>query len=101
MADDDVDVDGEEEEVIEAGPRRSRWGWTPPPLFGDDRPPEPVLRSFEPPLRRAARDRDTGAEDDRDDCHYHVWPTDEMRFHRAVRCHPHADPTDPSIRRVR
>ena len=33
LDDDDVDVDGEEEEVIEAGPRRSRWGWTPPPLF--------------------------------------------------------------------
>lgn len=36
-----------------------------------------------------------------DNCHYHVYPSDGMRFHREIRCHWHEDAGDPSIRYVR
>lgn len=82
----------DEEVVVPARPRR--WGFVPP--FFDGAPRGPVLRSFEEPPREASR-RDPRA----DNCHYHAWPTEEMVFHRTVRCHWHQDPDDPSIRYVR
>lgn len=36
-----------------------------------------------------------------DNCHYHAFPGDGMRFHREIRCHWHEDAGDPSIRYVR
>lgn len=86
-------VDETDEEVIVVAPRRP-WGWVPP--FFQDRPRGPVLRPYEAPPRTVS-ERDLRGEN----CHYHAWPTDEMAFHRSVRCHWHRDPEDPSIRYVR
>lgn len=86
-------VDEEDDGVIVV-PRRRGWGFLPP-LFGSDEPPRPALRSFDPP-DRLVRNRPSRAEN----CHYHAYPTDDMTFHRDVRCHWHDDPNDPSLRYV-
>ena len=85
--------DYEDEEVVVVP--RPRWGWQPP-VFFDDRPRGPVLRSFERPAREASSRGPIG-----ENCHYHAWPTEDMAFHRQVQCHWHRDPGDPSLRYVR
>lgn len=82
----------DDEEVVVV-PRRP-WGWVPP-FFGGERH-GPALRSYEPPPRIVTERAVRG-----ENCHYHAWPTEEMAFHRTVRCHWHRDPEDPSIRYVR
>ena len=84
--------DDDEEEIVVA-PRR-RWGFVPP--FFDERPRGPVLRPYEAPPRVV-----TESAPHEENCHYHAWPTEDMAFHRTVRCHWHRDPDDPSIRYVR
>ena len=89
-----VEEDPEVEEEVIVVPRR-HWGFIPP--FFDDGPRRPVLRSYDPPPPREAMERAPRGEN----CHYHAWPTEDMAFHRSVKCHWHRDPNDPSIRYVR
>ncbi|NLH79445.1 MAG: hypothetical protein GX458_01180 [Phyllobacteriaceae bacterium] len=90
VVEEDPNVD---EEVIVV-PRR-HWSLIPP--FFDERPRRPALPSYDPPPSREAVDRAPRGEN----CHYHAWPTEDMAFHRSVKCHWHRDPNDPSIRYVR
>ena len=85
----------DEEDVIVAAPppREQRWGFVPP-FFGGPR--GEVLRPFEAPPREAMRREVRG-----ENCHYHAWPTEDMAFHRGIRCHWHQDPGEPSLRYVR
>lgn len=86
----------EEDEEVVVVPRRGGWGFVPP--FFADGPRRPALRSYDPPPpREAMGERAPRGEN----CHYHAWPTEDMAFHRAVKCHWHRDPDDPSIRYVR
>ena len=88
-------VEEDEEDVIVVPPRRNRdWGFLPP-LFGSDEPRRPALRSFDPPAR-VVRTPDAQGQN----CHFHAYPTDDMTFHRDIRCHWHQDRDDPSIRYV-
>ena len=65
-----------------------------PPAGIPEAADRPALRSWDRP------DRVAGAPHG-ESCHYHLYPTDDMAFHREVRCHWHEDPRDPSIRYVR
>lgn len=84
-------------------PRRSRdadWDddarLPPAGIPGDDPPPRRALRPFESPDRMVRAGAPRG-----EDCHYHAYPTDDMAFHRDIRCHWHDDPNDPSIHYTR
>lgn len=84
-------------------PRRSRdadWDddarLPPAGIPGDDPPPRRALRPFEGPDRMVRAGAPRG-----EDCHYHAYPTDDMAFHRDIRCHWHDDPNDPSIHYTR
>ncbi len=83
----------EDDEEVVVVPRR-HWGWIPP-FFGGERR-GPVLRSYEAPPRVVTERAVRG-----ENCHYHAWPTEDMAFHRTVRCHWHRDAEDASIRYVR
>ena len=68
----------------------------PAGIPGDDPPPRRALRPFDGPDRMVRAGAPRG-----ENCHYHAYPSDDMAFHRDIRCHWHDDPNDPSIHYTR